>query len=285
MSKKILLSLLLACLLFSNSAIKAANFYPQWQIGDWWLVEGSTLNVFGDNNQWIFTWRILYKVVSKENVDGLDCFVVERWLYPIDKPFTKDIFKDKTKDQGKISSIYYFRAEDKSLLQRINYDRKEALEKEFKQSFARESLPYINDAQEWFPAFPFPSKSQIYNQYKAYELNTTGQVKEETKIIKFNDLQNILKDNVNMVNSKYYSLSGLTKVYDLNIYYGQEMEFLNSLGEKQKIADWAWKGRQIWSDSLPWFVYSEIALDSGTVMSKYWLVDKGSSEDFQPYKK
>jgi len=51
---------------------KNDSYLPKWEVGDWWIVERSGIDIFRKNSDWSFTSRYDYKVVGKNISRGLN---------------------------------------------------------------------------------------------------------------------------------------------------------------------------------------------------------------------
>ena len=128
------------------------SFFPHWEVGDWWVVECSGSNIFAPVPTWSLTSRIVYKVVARENIGHTECFVVERWFYPVSEKFNSSWVQNNQK--GRIDVIYYFRTKDLVLMRKVDYYIARGRLESYKQDFSGRPLPYIDSSGEWLPIFP-----------------------------------------------------------------------------------------------------------------------------------
>jgi len=84
-----------------------AQFTPQWNVGDWWIVneQGESTR---DDSGWVWQPR-RYDVLDTEGVDGHDCYVLQEKLV------------DTTAAQEGVRDLYYVRTDDWKIVRRVEY--------------------------------------------------------------------------------------------------------------------------------------------------------------------
>ena len=252
------LCLVLICPDFSYSQQhKTADHFltRPWKVGDTWITQSVTLNPFHSKmDGWSIPVLTEYKIVGKNKIQNIDCFIVEKRPYP---------------PTGEERQFLYFRSVDKRLVRQVEYHYLQGLLQTSKGDF-----PIINSTPilktEWLP-------------------DRLESIKNEELVLASDYSSRPLQDQVRFDQRGHYLSQAFQRipiqdvVLKLSQDHGSPPEFLRPQNDSlieaqfilgtpdQRLKNEIRSAKQYWSSEFPWFLYEELEVENSLV-KKTWLI-------------
>jgi hypothetical protein len=266
---KKMVGFLMVCVAVGTIFPAATSMVPQWDIGDWWVVESQYWDdpsgiVLGVKPHWtkIFSWK--YVVETTDTISNEKYYVVSM------KQIQDTGFKYQSafKYWLRISDLFVGRFEienfptdhspetDPARLVRRDYSPKDLQSfNTFYQPMVPLSIPLFRSGMDTI----IPKRDLTYNdeERKHYKRHDCEYI-QESKSIEINEA-------LNVAHSKFKNRLPKRTQKDSKLVVFSDMESNDNINRSEK---------QYWISGIPWAVYGE-SIENNTLTKKYWLVEIG----------
>ena len=240
-------------------SLAQAQFTPQWQVGDWWVVKEQCPSVI-DGAEWqLQPWR--YDVLGIENVGGHDCFVLQKKV------------GDTTAAQSGVRNLYCIRMDDWKAIRRVRYSLRAGKLRGPSTVNYPKGMFGTGRSEPRLPLFPLDTAAVQDSAFRRYEFPYHG-----PKLRQFCGLAD------SAVLNRYLSDPDTSRERPVQLGEGPLIVVLIEGGApRDSSVVPATYSLQLWSRDYPWRLYEErgVYLPGTGVReadSRSWLIRCGHSE-------
>ena len=227
---------------------------PQWKIGDWWIIKtrgtiwvGPPISKPPDINN-LPPWRLYYKVIGIEKINGQECFAVEQRRLPIDEYLPE------------LKTVYYFRKDNLQIVRISSYGYSQGkLQNPSSVNYKyKYKSPFVGN-MDFFPSFPL-----VYKGAEAESLALKRSDPNQAMVSQIVSVRRIEEFNkMIMASDTIYASEG-------DCYYVHIETWAPDTARRLI------ETKEIWIPTLPWYLYSETSVYGDgkmTPLFKRWLAD------------
>ena len=261
-------SMLIATLLFLLTAVMCfaddlpSEWMPKWQVGDWWIVkrivEGSRFTG-RSYPQWSDSILFRFEVTGVDQVNGKECYVLERRYWPIGQLTPPEV-----------RTAFFLYKDDLCLVRLTDYSYSKKLLKPYSIDYkCNRGITFGVGVGGWInlPAFPL-----TYEGIKAVSLAKPPSDPRASYVTQNVTTCNIGNFSQQLADSQIVKDPSGTLCYHVILEGGGSKEDRGKMGVNYT--------EQVWSQQLPWYLYEEVGHKSpeGTkkLWRKTWLIDCSS---------
>ena len=235
-----------------------ASCTPQWNLGDYWIMQDVEMNRLSPKAELMPPRQWLYCVVARTNLGGVACHIVEKWPNPVHPAFPQQ------------HSVYYFRAADLGVVRRVDWFYLQgALCGPATTDYAPQAeTPHVAADGLWFPSFSLKQRLGVAAQSLP---DACGQIVSQAQaLIEGNRLTGP-------------PLTTATPNAALWVAASSQTGIVVTLSEGLELGATA-RHQQAWLPGLPWFLHEE-RVANDVLVGESWLVEHGQArlgETIQP---